>query len=55
MAIVCDAFPQVQVSKENFVNFQRAIDGLVDGLPEEGFTRKLIDTYRAKGATKVVC
>ena len=55
MAIVCDAYPQVQVSKENFVNIQRAIDGLVDGLPEEGFTHKFIDTYRAKGATKMVC
>jgi len=43
------------VSKENFFNIQRAIDGLVDGLPEEGFTHKLIDTYRDKGATKVVC
>lgn len=25
------------------------------GLPEEGFIHKLIDTYRAKGATTVVC
>ena len=55
MAVVCDSHPQVQVSKENFVNIQRAIDGLVDGLPEEGFTHKLIDIYRAKRATTVVC
>lgn len=55
MAILCDAYPQVQVYKENFVNIQRAIDGIVDGLPEEGFTHKLIDTCRAKGATTSVC
>jgi hypothetical protein len=36
MAILCDSYPQVQVSKENFVNIQWAIDGPVDGLPEEG-------------------
>jgi hypothetical protein len=45
----------VQVSKEYFVKIQRAIDGLVDGLADEGFTHKLIDTYRAKGATTLVC
>jgi len=54
MAIVCEAYPQVQVSKENFVNIQRAIDRLGDGLPEEGFTPKLIDTYTGKRATSVV-
>jgi hypothetical protein len=53
MVIVCDAYPQVQVSKENFVNIQRAIDGLKDGLPE-GFTHKLINTYTGKRATSVV-
>jgi hypothetical protein len=55
MAIICDGYPKVQVSKENFVNIQRAIGGLVDWLPEEGFTPTLIDTYWAKGAAIVVC
>ena len=55
MAIICDGYPKVQVSKENFVSIQRAIGGLVHGLPEDGFTPWLIDTYWAKGAAIVVC
>jgi hypothetical protein len=27
----------------------------VDGLPEEGFTRRLVDSYCAKGTTIMVC
>jgi hypothetical protein len=34
---------------------QQAIGGLVDGLPEEGFTPRLIDMYWTKGAAIVVC
>ena len=45
----------VQVSRENFVSTQRAICGLVDELPEEGFTPRFIDTYWTKGAAVVVC
>ena len=55
MAIICDVYPKVQVSNDNFINIQRAIGGLVDGLPEEGFTPRLLDTYWAKGAAIVVC
>jgi hypothetical protein len=55
MAIICDGYPKVQVSNDNFINIQRAIGGLVDGLPEEGFTPRLFDTYWAKGAAIVVC
>ena len=44
MAIVCDGYPDIQVSRENFINNHRTIGGLVDGLPEEGFTPKLLDT-----------
>jgi hypothetical protein len=44
MAIVCDGYLEFQVSRENFVNIQRTIGGLVDGLPGEGFTPKLLDT-----------
>jgi hypothetical protein len=44
MAIVCDGQPGFQGYRANFVSIQRAIGGLVDELPEEGFTHKLIDT-----------
>jgi hypothetical protein len=44
----------VQVSNENFINIQRAIGRLVDGLPEEGFIPMLLDTYWAKGGAIVV-
>jgi len=33
--IVCDGYPEIQVTRENFVSIQRAIGGLVDELPEE--------------------
>jgi hypothetical protein len=55
MAVVCDCYPEIKVSKENFVGIQRAIGGLVDELPEEGFTPKLIDTYWTRGAAIMVC
>jgi len=55
MAIVCDGYPEIKISKENFVGIQRAIGGLVDELPEEGFTPKLIDTYWTRGAAIMVC
>jgi hypothetical protein len=55
MTIICDGYPKVQVTKDDFEKIQRAIGGLVDGLPEEGFTPKPIDTFRAKGAAIVVC
>jgi hypothetical protein len=55
MAIVCNGYTEDQVYKENFINIQRAIGGLVDELPEEGFTSRSIDTYRAKGVSIVVC
>ena len=43
MAIVCDGYPEIQVSRENFINIHRSIGGLVVGLPEKGFTPKLLD------------
>jgi hypothetical protein len=55
IAIVCDGYPKVRVTKDDFQKIQRAIGALVDGLPEEGFTPKLVDTYWAKGAAIVVC
>jgi hypothetical protein len=55
MAIVCDGYPDIKISKENFVGIQRAIGGLVDELPEEGFTPRLIRTYWTRGAAIMVC
>jgi hypothetical protein len=55
MATVCKDYPGTQISKENFVDVQQAIGQLVDGLPEEGFTPRLVDTYWAKGAAILVC
>jgi hypothetical protein len=55
MAIVCDSYPEIKVSKENFVGIQLAIGRLVDELPEEGFTPRLIDTYWNRGAAIMVC
>jgi hypothetical protein len=55
MAFICDGYPEVQVSKEKFTNIQRAIGGQVDGLPEEGFSPRLIDMYWTKGDAVVVC
>jgi hypothetical protein len=54
MAIICDGYLKVQVSKDGFGKIQRAIGGLVDEVPEEGFTPKLIDTYWAIRAAIVV-
>ena len=48
LAIVCDVYPEVQVSKENLTNIEQVVDGLVDGLPKEEFTPRLIDMYLDK-------
>jgi hypothetical protein len=55
MTIVCDDYPGAPVSKENFAAIHSAVGRLVDWLPEEGFTPKLVDTYWAKGAAIMVC
>lgn len=55
MATVCEDYSGTQVSKENFVDVQWGISWLVDGLPEEGFTPRLVNTYWAKGAAILVC
>jgi hypothetical protein len=54
MTIVCDGYPEIQVSREKFVSIQRAIGGLVDELPEEQFTPKIIDTNCTKEAAIMV-
>jgi hypothetical protein len=55
VAIVCEYYPRVQISRDNFADNQRAIGRLVDGLPAEGFTPRLVDSYWSKGAAIMVC
>jgi hypothetical protein len=55
MAIICDGYPKAQVTQDDFEKVQREIGGLVDGLPEEGFTPRLVENYWAKEASIVVC
>jgi hypothetical protein len=44
MVIVCEGYPGIQISRENFVGIQQVVRGLKDGLPEEGFTPRLVDS-----------
>jgi len=55
VAVVCENYPESQISKEKFSDIQRAIGWLVDQLPEEGFTPRLVDSYWAKGVAIIVC
>ena len=49
MAVVCDNYPESQISKESFSDTQRAIGRLVDELPEERFTPGWLSPIRLKG------
>jgi hypothetical protein len=55
VAVVCEDYPCSQISRENFVDIQQAIGLLVDELPDEGFTHRLVNSYWAKGAAIMVC
>jgi hypothetical protein len=55
MATVCEDYPGMLISKENFAATQKAVGWLMDGFPEQGFTPRLVDTYWAKGAAIMVC
>ena len=55
MAVVCEGYPRDQISRDNFIDIQRAIGRLVDGLPKEGLNPRLIDSYWSKGAAVMVC
>ena len=55
VVVVCENYPESQISKENFTDIQQAIGRLVDELPEEEFTPRLVDSYWAKGAAIMVC
>jgi len=54
VAVVCENYPGSQISKENFTDIQQAIGRLVDELPEEGFTPRLVDSYWAKDTAIMV-
>jgi hypothetical protein len=54
MANVPEVYPGVQICRKNFVGIQQAFGGLVDGIPEVGFTPRLFDSYWAKWAAIVV-
>jgi hypothetical protein len=54
VAIECEDYPGGQISRDNFADIQRAIGRLVDGLLEEGFTPRLVDSYWSKGAAIMV-
>jgi len=55
VVVVCEDYPESQISKDNFLDIQWAISPLVDELPEEGLTPRLVDSYWAKGAAIMVC
>ena len=55
MAVICEDYLESQISKENFTDIQQAIGRLVDELPEEGLTPRLVDSYWVKGAAIMVC
>ena len=55
MAAVHENYPESQISKENFVDFQRAIVQLLDKLPEEWCTPRQVDSYWVKGVAIMVC
>ena len=42
-------------SPRRTTDIQRAIGPIVDGLPEEGLTPRLVGSYWAKGAANMVC
>jgi hypothetical protein len=55
VAIVSADYPREQISRDNFTHIQRAIGRLVDELPEEGFTPRLVDSYWSKMAAIMAC
>jgi hypothetical protein len=55
VAVVGEDYLESQISRENFMDIQRAIGRLVDELPEEGFTPRLADSYWSKEAAIMVC
>ena len=44
MAVVSEDYPRSQITRQNFADIRRAIGRLVDELPEERFTSRLVDS-----------
>jgi hypothetical protein len=55
VAVVGEEYPRISVLRENFLDIQRAIGWLVDGIPEEGLTPSLVASYWTKGVAIMVC
>jgi hypothetical protein len=55
VAVVGDDYPSCSISRKNFLDIQRAIGRLVDELPEQGQTPRLVDSYWTKGAAIMLC
>jgi hypothetical protein len=55
VAVVGDDYPRSSISRENFLDIQRAMGRLVDELPEEWLTPRLVDPYWTKGAAIMIC
>jgi hypothetical protein len=55
VALVGHDYPRSSISRENFLDIHWAIGRLVDELPEEGFTPRLVDSYLTKGEAIMVC
>jgi hypothetical protein len=54
VAVVCENYLDSQISKQNFVDIQRAIGRIVDELSEEGCIPRLVDSYWAKRVALMV-
>jgi len=55
VAVVCNNYPQIQVSKQKCSDIQRVIVRLVDELHEERLTPRLVVSYWDKGAAVMIC
>jgi hypothetical protein len=55
VAVVGENYTGIQISRENFADIQQGIGWLVDELPDEVFTPRLVDSYWTKGAAIMVC
>jgi hypothetical protein len=54
MAIVCCGYPEIQVSKENFVSSERFVGLWMNSL-KRGSPPKFTDFYWTKGADIMIC
>jgi hypothetical protein len=55
VATVCEDYLETLIPRKKFVDIQKAVGRLVDGLPEEGLTLQLLNAYWSKGVMIMVC